>query len=76
MKPFDNPNKKTYCYKGDWGPVVETGFQEREGFFYVCTNWKEEISENLKRTIEDRQKGKEDDSQLSLFGEYLWAVTI
>lgn len=52
MKPFDNPNKKTYCYKGDCGPVVETGFQAREGFFYVCTNCKEEISENLKRTIE------------------------
>jgi len=60
MKPFDNPNKKTYCYKSDC-KYVQSGFQDRNNFFYVCTVCREEISENLKNTIDGRQE-KEDEA--------------
>lgn len=71
MKPFDNPNKKTYCYKSECR-IVETGFQSKEGFFYVCTTCKEEVSDHLKGLIEERTKGKDkEDDLFSLFEELL-----
>jgi hypothetical protein len=64
MKVFDNPNKKTYCYKSDC-KYVESGFQARENFFYVCTICHEEISQNLKNTIDSRKPKEEDNDQTS-----------
>lgn len=54
MKPFSNPKIKTYCYKNDC-KIIESGFQSREDFFYVCVTCHEEVTERLKDSIESRK---------------------
>lgn len=48
-----NPKAKSYCYKSDC-QVIETGFHLEK--YQVCTVCHEEVTENLKNTIQDRNK--------------------
>jgi phosphoketolase len=66
MKPFDNPKKKTYCYKNTC-KVVQTGFHLNQ--YYVCSECKEEVSTHLKEIIEERKKEGEDEP--GLFGWFV-----
>ena len=48
-----NEKAKSYCYKTTC-EVVETGFHLEK--YQVCKTCKEEVTENLKNTINDRNK--------------------
>lgn len=61
MKDYDNPNKKTYCYSNKC-KLVETGFNRS---YTVCTVCKEEISDSLKASIDNRNNGKDDEDDLA-----------
>jgi hypothetical protein len=50
IKTKANPNIKTYCYKQECGPVIETGFNLEK--YQVCTKCKEEVNEILKGQID------------------------
>lgn len=66
MKQKDNPKIKTYCYKSIC-QYVETGFHLEK--YYVCSVCKEEISENLRNSIDSRND--KDDKQMELWEDLL-----
>lgn len=64
MKQKSNPKVKTYCYKGDCEYIL-TGFHLEQ--YPVCKICHEEISENLKNSIDSRND--KDEKQVSLWEE-------
>lgn len=48
---------KRYCYASKCGPVVITGFHHEQ--YPVCKACKQEISERLRKEIEDRVEPKD-----------------
>ena len=54
IKTKDNPKIKTFCYKSDCGPIVETGFHLEK--YQICTKCKEEVSEVLKDRVDFNYK--------------------
>ena len=49
---------KTWCYKKDCD-IVETGFQYRHNFFYVCKTCKEETSQQMFENHQEKIKEQE-----------------
>jgi hypothetical protein len=67
-------NPKTYCYQKPCGPVVQTGFRLEQ--YYVCSHCKEEVSEALKKIIDDRVS-LEEEPKIEMNDDpecYLWKL--
>ena len=62
LKPFDNPKKKTWCYEGKCGPIIQTGFHT--GQFYSCSKCKEEVTEAMYLRNEQLEKAIKEDADL------------
>lgn len=58
---------KTYCYSNNCGPIVITGFHLEQ--YPVCTVCHEEISENLKNSIDSRNKDKKEEPDTAMAEE-------
>lgn len=54
---MSDDGKKQYCYSNDC-KIVETGFHLIT--FPVCSSCKKEVSQSLKKKIEERNKPKEE----------------
>lgn len=64
---------KSYCYKSNCSIVI-TGFHLNQ--YFVCSHCKEEVSESLKKQVEDRES-KKDEPTSDEFEDpesYLWKL--
>ena len=61
---------KTWCYKAECGPIVQTGWLTQ---FYACSTCKLEVSEQMYKDYLDKQKKKNEPKPESE-DEFPWGI--